>query len=253
MDDNRRVPEGLTEERNRGLLIAFEGSDGVGKTTQRKLFKTWLRNRGEKVAVSKWNSSPLVKPLMKARKAARSLTPVEYAVLQAADFRHRFDTEIALRLNERKIVLADRYVFTGIARDVARGLEREWSMSLYTPVRWPDFVFYFSASPKTCAKRIAASREFTFYEAGQDVTGLNDPFESYLHFATKVINEYERMSQEFAFIMIDAERPIYDQHRFIRYIYETRLETAFALDRTSCWDSSHSAESGHVTAVRDRW
>ena len=100
MDDNRRVPEGLTEERNRGLLIAFEGSDGVGKTTQRKLFKTWLRNRGEKVAVSKWNSSPLVKPLMKARKAARSLTPVEYAVLQAADFRHRFDTEIALRLNE---------------------------------------------------------------------------------------------------------------------------------------------------------
>jgi len=96
-----------------------------------------------------------------------------------------------------------------------------------------------------------AAREFTFYEVGQDVTGLSDPFESYLHFATKVINEYERMSQEFAFIMIDAERPIYDQHRFIRHLYETRLETAFALDRTACWDSSHSAESGHVTAVRD--
>src|SRR5262249_45410561 len=121
-------------------------------------------------------------------------------------------------------VLADRYVFTGIARDVARGLDREWSMSLYMPVRWPDMVFYFLASPQTCAKRIAASRKIKYYEAGQDITGIADPFESYLRFASKVIEEYEKLNEEFAFITVDAHQPIHDQHRFIRHVYQTKLE-----------------------------
>ncbi len=228
-------------EKDQGLLIVFEGSDGAGKTTQRKLFKTWLQNNGETVAVTKWNSSPLFKPVMKARKAARALSPIEFAVLQAADFRHRFHTEIAPALNEGKIVLADRYVFTGISRDVARGLDRAWSMSLYEPIRWPDLVFYFSASPKICASRIIASREIKYYEAGQDVTGLSDPVESYIQFATKVIDEYGRLSQEFSFVTIDAERSIYEQHRFIRATYEEKCESRFELSSAGTSRSIRSA------------
>jgi dTMP kinase len=217
--------------RKTGLLIVFEGSDGVGKTTQRKLFKTWLRTNKQAVRITKWNSSPLFKPVMKARKAARSLTPIEFAVLQAADFRHRYHTEIEPALKEGSIVLADRYVFTGIARDVARGLDRDWSMSLYTPIRWPDMVFYFLASPKTCVRRIAASREMKFYEAGQDVTGLDDPYESYVRFASTVMEEYERLNQEFDFITIDAEQSIYAQHRIIRDAYEQKCGIELGIDR----------------------
>src|SRR5438128_2759049 len=128
-----------------GLLIAFEGSDGSGKTTQRKLFKAWLESKGEDVTVTKWNSSPLFKPLIKARKAARLLDPVSFSVLHAADFRHRYETVIEPALRDGKIVISDRYVFTGISRDVARGLSRQWSMNLYGSVRKPDIVFYFSA------------------------------------------------------------------------------------------------------------
>ena len=228
------------EERKAGLLIVFEGSDGAGKTTQRKLFRTWLQNTGEAVTVTKWNSSPLFKPVMKARKAARALTPMEFAVLQAADFRHRLHTEIMPALKEGKIVLADRYVFTGIARDVARGLDRDWSMSLYAPIRWPDMVFFFSASPQTCATRIAGARGIKYYEAGQDVTGLTDPFESYLRFASNVINEYSRLSQEFAFVTVDAERSIYEQHRFIRDTYEQKCGASLQLPRNSVWNSLES-------------
>ena len=76
----------------RGLLIAFEGPEGSGKTTQRRLLKTWLRSEGRDVVTSRWASSRLVKPLIKARKRLRVLTAEEYSLLHAIDFRHRLDT-----------------------------------------------------------------------------------------------------------------------------------------------------------------
>jgi dTMP kinase len=132
----------FTDIDDAGVLIAFEGPDGSGKTTQRKLFKSWLQDRQEDVVVTKWNSSPLFKPLIKAGKAARSLDPTSYATLHAADFRHRYETVIKPSLAGGQIVIADRYVFTGIARDVARGMNRDWCLDLYSGVREPDLVFY---------------------------------------------------------------------------------------------------------------
>src|SRR4029453_1843308 len=80
-------------ERSRGLLIAFEGPDGAGKTTQRKLFKTWLKGEGHEVVTSKWSSSRLVRPLIKARKKGHALGPEEFCLLPPVDFRHRLHTE----------------------------------------------------------------------------------------------------------------------------------------------------------------
>ena len=73
-------------EETRGLLIAFEGPDGSGKTTQRKHFTTWLQGEGVEVVTTKWNSSLLIKPLVMARKAAQSLSPREFSLMHAADF-----------------------------------------------------------------------------------------------------------------------------------------------------------------------
>ena len=202
-----------------GVLIAFEGHDGSGKTTQRKLFKSWLRSMGGDVAVTKWNSSPLYKPMIKARKAARSLDPESYASLHAADFRHRYENVINPALAGGQIVIADRYIFTGIARDVARGMNRDCSLELYSGFRKPDLVFYFRAPLDICAQRIAASREIKFYEAGQDITGLDDPYESYLRFGSRVVSEYDHLHRQVGFVVVNAERPIYEQHRFIREAY----------------------------------
>src|SRR5712691_312092 len=143
----------LLEPKDAGVLVAFEGSDGSGKTTQRKLFKAWLESMGEDVVVTKWNSSPAFKPVIKARKAARMLEPVNYALLHAADFRHRYENVIEPSLRQGKIVLSDRYVFTGIARDTARGMDHDWSMSLYAGARKPDIVFYFAAAAQVFASR----------------------------------------------------------------------------------------------------
>src|SRR5207344_2973877 len=132
--------------RRRGLLIAFEGPDGSGKTTQRKLFKAWLGSEGHDVVTTKWNSSALVKPLIKSRKALHVLNPTEFSLLHAADFRHRVEDVILPSLWAGKTVIADRFLFTGLARDVARGLDLDWVLNLYAPLLWPDLVFYFSVS-----------------------------------------------------------------------------------------------------------
>jgi dTMP kinase len=205
--------------RPRGLLIAFEGPDGSGKTTQRKLFKTWLQSEGHDVVTTKWNSSDLIKPIIKSRKALRALSPEEFSLLHGADFRHRVEQVILPALWDGKLVIADRFLFTGLARDVARGLDLDWVLKLYQPLLWPDLVFYFAVSPVTSGKRVTATRLPTFYEAGQDVTEVEDPVESYQRFIGRVIREYESLALIFNFITVDAERSIGDQHRQIRELF----------------------------------
>src|SRR5436853_2544327 len=150
----------------RGLLVAFEGPDGSGKTTQRKLFKTWLKSEGYDVVTTKWNSSDLIKPIIKSRKAVRALSPEEFSLLHGADFRHRVEHVILPALWAGHLVIADRFLFTGLARDVARGLDLDWVLKLYQPFLWPDMVFYFSVSPGTSSKRGSATRTPNYYEDG---------------------------------------------------------------------------------------
>src|SRR5204863_4761046 len=168
--------------RRRGLLVAFEGPDGSGKTTQRKLFKTWLKAEGYDVVTTKWNSSDLIKPIIKSRKAVRALSPEEFSLLHAADFRHRVEHNILPALWGGQLVIADRFLFTGLARDCARGLDLDWVLKLYQPLLWPDVVFYFSVSAGTSSKRVSANRTPNYYEAGQDVTLIDDPTASYERF-----------------------------------------------------------------------
>ncbi len=208
-----------TLEKKRGLLIAFEGPDGAGKTTQRKLFKTWLKGDGHSVFTSKWNSSELLKGLIKARKTIHALNPREFCLLHAADYRHRLETEILPALCAGQNVICDRYFFTALARDAARGLDVDWVLKLYTPILWPDLVFYFSVSAETSSRRIGAERAPTFYESGQDITNIDDPQASYRQFMGRIIQEYGALALVFQFVTIDAEASIYDQHKTIRKLF----------------------------------
>lgn len=218
--------------------MAFEGPDGSGKTTQRKLFKTWLKAEGHDVVTTKWNSSDLIKPIIKSRKAVRALSPEEYSLLHAADFRHRVEHKILPALWDGRLVIADRFLFTGLARDVARGLDLDWVLKLYQPLLWPDIVFYFSVSPGTSKERVSAVRTPSYYEAGQDVTQIPDPAESYERFITRVIREYESLALVFNFITVDAEQSIGEQHHAIRQLFrdcERRPWSDWNLDAFTEW------------------
>src|SRR5712692_6847144 len=206
-------------DRRRGLLVAFEGPDGSGKTTQRKLFKTWLQAEGYDVISTKWNSSDLIKPLIKSRKTVRALNPEEFSLLHAADFRHRVEHVVLPALWGGKIVIADRFLYTGLARDEARGLDLDWILNLYQPLLWPDLTFYFAVSSQTSSQRVTAARTPNFYEAGQDVTNVVDPVQSYQRFISRVISGYDSLAVIFNFTTIDAEQSIGPQHYRLRELF----------------------------------
>ena len=211
-------------EQKRGLLIAFEGPDGSGKTTQRKHFTTWLQGEGLNVVTTKWNSAPLIQPLVKARKRAKALSPREFSLIHAAEFRYRLDTQILPALWRGNTVVADRHFFTGLARDAARGMDTDWLLQVYAPLFFPDIVYYFRVSADVSAKRIAADGDPKYYEAGQDVTGLEDPHHSYTTFLNRVIQEYDSLAKIFRFVTLDGEQPIFQLHKQIRETYQKHQE-----------------------------
>ena len=172
------------------------------------------------MVTSRWASSHLVKPLIKARKRLRVLTAEEYSLLHAIDFRHRLETAILPALWAGKTVIADRYLFTALARDAARGLELDWLLHMYAPLVWPDLVVYFALDPLDSSRRVAATRAPRFYESGQDVTGLADPLTSYRQFIDRVITEYENLSVIFHFVKVDADQVVYRQHQQVRQIVQ---------------------------------
>ena len=225
-------------EKSRGLLIAFEGPDGSGKTTQRKLLKRWLESRNHQVVSTRWASSTLVKPMLKVRKKIRTLSVEEYSLLHAVDFRHRIETSILPALWAGKTVLADRYLFTALARDAARGLDLDWLLHAYSPLLWPDLVIYFSMTPEDSRRRIASTRAPHFYEAGQDVTGIEDPLASYGRFIDRVVREYDNLSVVFQFVTVDAGDAVYRQHTRVRALVEhaeKRPWPEFSRDAVAEW------------------
>ena len=123
-----------------------------------------------------------------------ALSTEEHSLLHAVDFRHRLESTILPALWAGRTVLADRYLFTALARDAARGLDFGWLLHAYTPLLWPDLVLYFSMSPEDSRRRLAATRAPHYYEAGQDVTGIEDPLASYSRFIKRVVREYENLS-----------------------------------------------------------
>jgi dTMP kinase len=236
-------------ESSRGLLVAFEGADGAGKTTQRKLFRTWLESEGHTVLTSEWSSSSFVRPLIKARKKIHALGPEEFCLLHAADFRHRLEHEILPALWRGTCVIADRYLFTGLARDASRGLPFDRVMRIYTPVFWPDLVFYFSVSPDTSSRRVAADRAPSYYESGQDVTGIADPLASYHAFIDRVMREYDNLALIFEFVTVNAEKSIYDQHRMVREMFQQNRRRPWAeWNRQAVreWLRDHPAYAGET-------
>ena len=208
-----------------GRLIAVEGLDGSGKSTQIYLLKRWLELQGLKVYFSEWNSSELVKSATSKGKKRALLTPTTFSLIHATDFADRYERHLVPLLRAGYLVLCDRYIFTAFARDVVRGCRAEWVRGIYNFAALPDITFFFKAHLEVSLQRILAGRpELKYFEAGMDLGLSQDPYESFRIFQGRLLDQYLAMSTEFNFVVMDANQPIEVQQSRIRKLIASRVK-----------------------------
>jgi dTMP kinase len=191
-----------------GRIIAIEGTDGVGRTTQINLLREWLEVQGFGVVETGWTRSALMQPTIELAKSSNTLNKLTFVLLYATDFADRLEKEIIPALKAGFIVLSDRYIFTALARAGVRGVDRLWLRSLYGFAIAPHLVFYLKTDVDTLISRVLASRGMDFWESGMDLKGGDDIYDSFRTYQNKLLREYNSMADEFHFRVIDARRSI---------------------------------------------
>jgi dTMP kinase len=217
----------FAEQNFPGRLIAVEGIDGSGKSTQIYLLKRWLEAEGVKVYFSEWNSSELVKSATSKGKKRELLTPNTFSLIHATDFADRYERHLLPLLRAGYVVLCDRYIFTAFARDVVRGCPPAWVRGIYSFAAQADLTFFFKADLEVSLNRILDGRpKLKFFEAGMDLRLSTDPYESFRIFQGRILEQYLAMSADFNFILIDANKRVEAQQRIVRQLVSQHIDLA---------------------------
>ena len=210
-----------------GKLIAVEGLDGSGKSTQVYLIKRWLELSGYKVFFTEWNSSSIVREATRKGKRRNLLTPTTFSLIHCTDFADRYERNILPMLKAGFIVLADRYKFTALARDTVRGCPPEWVEQLYSFAFEPDITFYFSLPLRTALDRILGGRPaLKYHEAGMDLGLSPDPVESFKIFQGRIHKAYELLAKNRGFTRISSGRPVEAIQEEVRGVLRDRIDLA---------------------------
>jgi dTMP kinase len=209
-----------------GKLIAIEGTDGVGRSTQIQLLREWLEVKGYGVVETGWTRSPLMQPTIELAKSSNTLNKLTFVLLYATDFADRLEKEIIPALKAGFVVLSDRYIFTALARAGVRGTDRAWLRSLYGFAIAPHLVFYLKIDVETLIGRVLESRGMDFWESGMDLKHGDDIYDSFRTYQHKLLREYASMADEFRFHVVDARRSIGEIQDELRHRVATFLESS---------------------------
>ncbi len=187
-----------------GVLITIEGTDGVGRSMQLTKLREWLEVQGYGVVETGWTRSPLIGRTITQAKQGRVLNRFTYSLLYAADFADRLEKEILPALRSGFVVLADRYVFTAFARDVVRGVDRQWVRDLFGFAPIPHLVLYLKIDIATLIRRVISRGVVDYFESGMDLALGDDPYDCFKQYQTLLIREYNKLATEFGFHVVNA-------------------------------------------------
>jgi dTMP kinase len=214
-------PPGFSSEHLRGHLIVLEGADGSGRTTEVAMLRDWLEIRGHPVVDTGLRRSTLVGPEIDRAKEGHTLSATTMALFYAADFADQLENKILPSLAAGSTVLADRYVYTLMARAVVRGASREWANKLYGFGIVPDLTMFLDARPEILLHRaIGRYGSLDYWESGMDLSLSRDRFESFFRYQQLLRAEFSWMSDHYHFQLIDANRPPAAVHKDVIRLVE---------------------------------
>jgi dTMP kinase len=191
-----------------GKLIAIEGPDAVGRSTQIRLLREWLEHEGHAVLDSGMARSALAGKGIQEAKKGNTLGPVTMTLFYTTDFADRLENEILPALRAGFVVLIDRYIFSIMARAIARGEDRKWIEQVAGFALVPHAVYYLRATVKDLVSRVVLGRgAFDYWESGMDLRFGEDKFESFVRYQRRLIQALDSMAGPYHFTTVDASQP----------------------------------------------
>ena len=192
----------------KGKLIVIEGTDGVGRSTHTRLLKQWLENTGHAVLDTGMTRSALAGEGLKEAKEGHTLGAVTMTLFYATDFADRLENEMIPALRAGFVVLTDRYIYSLMARALVRGADPEWVRQVHDFALKPDIVVYLRVTIEELITRVVQNAGFNYWESGMDLHLGSDYYDSFVAYQKLLLREFDRMSGEYGFQMIDTGRPI---------------------------------------------
>jgi dTMP kinase len=200
---------GIDTEDLRGNLIVIEGPDAVGRSTQVTRLKAWLEHQGHAVLDTGLARSLLAGKGIQRAKNGNTLGPLTMTLFYATDFADRLENEIIPALRAGFVVLTDRYIFSLIARAIARHEDRAWIEKVAGFALVPHAVYYLRADVDELVKRVVLGRgAFDYWESGMDMRFGKDMFESFVKYQTRLTRALDGMAKKYDFQVVDANRSV---------------------------------------------
>lgn len=192
-----------------GNLIVIEGMDGSGRSTQIALLQEWLESEGFAVQTSGLRRSNLVGRDIDELLAKNAVTRLTLALMYATDFFDQVEHRVLPALRSGTIVLADRFIFTLVARGVVRGINRDYLNGLYAMALRPHLTFWLNVRPETAfAREFKKAQAISYWEAGRDMSLSHDLYWSFIRYQTMIKREFEVMAKKHGFIELDGEASV---------------------------------------------
>jgi len=199
-----------------GRLIAVEGTDGVGRSTQIALLREWLETQGYGVVRTSLSRGRLAGEGLRKAKLGTTLGQRTLDLFYATDFADRLENEILPSLRAGFVVLTDRYIYSIMARSIVRGIDREWLSDLYRFAPEPHAVLYLQIDIPNLLPRVLSRGGFDFWESGMDFLGESDLYRSFVMYQSRLLETFSQLSTSYGFQVVDAGRNIADVFRDLR-------------------------------------
>ncbi len=198
---------GVKLDQLRGQLIVVEGADGSGRSTQINLLRDWLERRGYPTVNVGLKRSMLVSRELESAMQGNILGTRTLSLFYATDFADQLENRILPALRSGFIVLADRYIYTLMARAIVRGAESEWIREVYSIALVPDAVFYLAVSPRMLVERnLRKHAVLDYWESGMDIHRTSNMYASFIEYQRKIQKEFKAMQELYGFESIDGNR-----------------------------------------------
>jgi dTMP kinase len=200
---------GIESEQMAGKLIVVEGADGSGRSTQIAHLVEWLEGSGHATVQVGLKRSTLVSEELEQAQNGNILSRTTLSLFYATDFADQLENIILPSLRAGFIVLADRYIYTLMARDMVRGMDEAWLKNLYGIALEPDAVFYLNVAPEDLVQRsLSKNAALDYWESGMDLGLSRDMFDSFMKYQHDMQKTFRALQKTYGFSIVDGRRSV---------------------------------------------